>query len=149
MKPYIFLFDVDGTLCSLYDVRPKAYTSDEEPIMANVLLLKSLYNTIWDENDLHIWILTARKKSFHYESTLNFLKKHISPLIHLSSSFHIFMEEDSLARTNHVFKKDKLKTLQESYTILWLIDDNENLVDVCKELNIPFYLFNENYQWPL
>ena len=149
MKPFLFLFDVDWTLCSLYDVRPKAYTSDEEPIFSNVLLLRSLYNTTGESSDVHIWILTARKKSVHYDHTLSFLKKNISPYVDIDERFHIYMEEDSLARTNHVFKKEKLKKLQEDYTVLWLIDDNENLVDVCKELNIPFYLFNENYQWPI
>lgn len=46
------------------------------------------------------------------------------------------MQEGSQAQKNHIFKKEALQKLQEEYDIIALIDDNPDLIPVCKELKI-------------
>lgn len=46
------------------------------------------------------------------------------------------MQMKSTADKNHVFKREQLQKIQERYDIIAVIDDNPELIDVCRDLSI-------------
>lgn len=124
MKPKAIVFDLDWTLCELWDsVNPYNHDGEE-------LIIQGMY-TIW------VWvkftcytriILTGRKRKDFWKFTEEWLK---------NNSFcysELIMQEWSTAEKNHIYKEKELVKLQERYDIVAMVDDNELLVPVCKKL---------------
>ena len=139
-KPHIALFDLDGTLCQLYGKRPKKYTWLEAPVKPTLWLIHGMIKAYDKRSSKHfqVWILTGRSKKRYETVTKEWME-------FFWVEAKLFMQEWSTLEKNHEYKKKKLIELQKEYYIQFLIDDNEEMANVCKELWIPFYLFKNCY----
>lgn len=125
MKPKAIVFDLDGTLCELWDsANPYNHDWEETIIQA----MEYIYNKIDCFNDDKIIILTGRKRKDYERCTEEWLydnKLNYDELI---------MQEWNTAEKNHIYKEKELIKLQERYDIVAMFDDNEDLIPVCKKL---------------
>lgn len=124
MKPKAIVFDLDGTLCELWD-SANPYNHDGEEI-----IIQWMY-TLWVWSrftcDIRI-ILTGRKRKDYWKTTVEWLK---------NNSFcysELIMQEWNTAEKNHIYKEKELVKLQERYDIVAMFDDNCDLIPVCKKL---------------
>lgn len=124
------VFDLDGTLCVLWDTA-NPYNHDwEEQI--NYPIYEELEKE-WAMLPVTIIILTWRKRKEYWEITEKWLQDNDIPYDIL------IMQEKSQADKNHIFKKEKLLELQKEYKIMMMYDDNPDVGEVCRELWISFY----------
>lgn len=125
IKPKCIVFDLDGTLCELWDsANPYNHDGKETTIQA----MEYIYNKIDCFNGDCIIILTGRKQKEYERCTKEWLytnKLNYDELI---------MQEWSTAEKNHIYKEKELVKLQERYDIVAMFDDNELLVPICKKL---------------
>jgi hypothetical protein len=91
--------------------------------------MKYLYDSIWCYERLII--LTWRKEKEYTDITQQWIEKNLWFM-----PDRLVMQEWSTAQPNHIFKREALIKLQEEYDIIALIDDNPNLIDVCRDLKI-------------
>lgn len=124
MKPKAIVFDLDWTLCELWD-SANPYNHDGEEI-----IIQWMY-TLWVWSrftcDTRI-ILTGRKRKDYWKTTEEWLK---------NNSFcysELIMQEWNTAEKNHIYKEKELVKLQERYDIIAMVDDNEAMIPVCKKL---------------
>lgn len=75
--------------------------------------------------------MTGRKEKAYRDITWKWIEKNLYYM-----PCKLVMQEGSQAKKNHIFKKEALQKLQEEYDIIALIDDNPDLIPVCKELKI-------------
>lgn len=125
------VFDLDGTLCLLWESnKPYAHTWEE-------ILNDPIYEELIDEwslLDIDIIILTWRKHSDHYKTTVDWLEQNEIPYDHL------IMCKDWHPEENHIFKKRVLRVLSQMYEEISMVyDDNPEVGKVCARLRIPFY----------
>lgn len=118
------VFDLDGTLCKLKPESEKYnHTGDEEkmPIyMYSLYLAFSRYPTV---------LLTWRKEQYRKitEKWLDDNDYHFDKII---------MQKGNTAKKNHIFKREELSKMD----VELLIDDNHDMVEVCRDLGIPLLL---------
>ncbi len=133
MKPKAIVFDLDGTLCEIWDsTNPYNHDGEELPIESMHRIYHSFF--YWGK-DIFI-ILTGRKKKEHWKATMDWLTKY--DIVY----DRLIMQEGSTAEKNHIFKEKELKKLQERYEIIAVFDDNELLKPICKKLWIPLLHVN-------
>lgn len=126
MKPRAIIFDLDWTLCELSD-SSNPYNHDwEEAIIPEMY---QIWVWVRFTCDTRI-ILTGRKRKDFWEITEKWLEKNWFCYTEL------IMQEWSTAQKNHIYKREKLIELKEKYEILALVDDNPDMIPVCKELGI-------------
>lgn len=141
MKPNIFLFDLDWTLCELYPERPGKYSGQETPIKAWTWFLWVMIEHFRTRKTyFKVWIITGRKEQDFTQQTWDWFEFYF-PKDLQSGRLQLFMQPGSVAKKNHIWKEEKLLQLMEEYEIMALVDDNPDMQDVCKRLWIPFYLF--------
>lgn len=125
MKPKCVVFDLDGTLCELSD-SSNPYNHDWEeviiPEMKDIFLAFNYRNQVWRI------ILTGRKKKEYGNVTEKWILENVW------SCDDLIMQEGNTAKENHIFKREKLIELKEKYDIIAMVDDNPDLIPVCKEL---------------
>ena len=125
-KQKAIIFDLDWVLCELWDsVNP--YNHDWEEIA--IPEMEFMFQALWYfDEEVEMFVLTGRKYKEYWKTTQLWLdRNHMFPR-------HIFMQEGSTAEKNHIFKKKKLEELKEKYEILFMVDDNPDMIQVCKEL---------------
>lgn len=124
MKQNAIIFDLDGTLCALSD-SSNPYNHDGGEVMISEMY--RIWAGVRFTCDIRI-ILTGRKREDFWEITEKWLKQN-------SLNYNeLIMQEWSTAKKNHIFKREKLIELEEKYNIIAVIDDNPEMVAVCKEL---------------
>lgn len=125
-KPKCLVFDLDWVLCELWDSSNPYNHNGEE------LIIQGMY-TIW------VWvkftcdtriILTGRKRKDYWKITEKWLSDNS---IYYSE---LIMQEWSQGEKNHIYKEKELVKLQERYDIVAMVDDNPDLIPVCKKLGI-------------
>lgn len=120
----ILVVDLDGTLCHLKpDSDRNNHTGQEKPIENMVYLIQQL---IW--TDIKVIIMTGRKYKY-FDITVQWLVSHWILV-------EIIMQTKWQADKNHIFKEEQLRKIQENHEIIAMIDDNCDLIPVCKKLNI-------------
>lgn len=123
MKRDIFVFDLDGTLSELWD-SANPYNHDWEE--ASIHWMELLYNYV--EEHSNCIILTWRKRKEYWVITEKWLE------FNEISYLELIMQEWSQAEKNHIYKEKELIKLQERYNIVAMVDDNPDLIPVCKKL---------------
>lgn len=123
-KPKCIIFDLDWTLCELWD-SSNPYNHDGEEYRIREMSI------IYDEflrwyNKLII--LTGRKRKEYGAVTEKWLEYNDIKYEEL------IMQEWSTAESNHIYKEKELVKLQEQYDIVAMFDDNPDLIPVCKKL---------------
>lgn len=123
-KRKAIVVDLDWTLCELWD-SSNPYNHDWEEIIIPWMctMINSMY--IYNQDTI---ILTGRKKNEYQSVTVKWLSD--NGILH----DRLIMQEWNTAEKNHVFKKKKLEELKEQYDILFVVDDNPDMIPVCKEL---------------
>ena len=125
MKRKAIVFDLDWTLCELWDsVNP--YNHDGEEI--SIPWMELIYQSV--EEHWNCIILTGRKRKDYGEVTKKWLD------FNEISYLELIMQEWSTAEKNHIYKEKELIKLQERYDIVAMFDDNCDLIPVCKKLGI-------------
>ena len=127
MKPKAIVFDLDGTLCELWD-SANPYNHDGEEI--TIPWMERIFASVSD--NIVCIILTGRKRKEYWVTTekwLDYNEIYYSELI---------MQEWSTAEKNHIYKEKELIKLQERYDIVAMFDDNPLVWDVCAKLWILF-----------
>lgn len=122
-KPKCIIFDLDWTLCELWD-SANPYNHDGEEI--SIPWMELIYELL--EERIHCIILTGRKRKEYWEVTEKWLEFYWIPYLEL------IMQEWSTAEKNHIYKEKELIKLQERYDIVAMFDDNTDLIPVCKKL---------------
>lgn len=126
MKPKAIIFDLDGTLCELWDsANPYNHDGEEYVIREMKYIVETFENTL-----TKIIILTGRKMKDYLKITDKWLRE--SDIIY----DELIMQEWSTAEKNHIYKEKELIKLQERYDIVAMFDDNPDLIPVCKKLGI-------------
>lgn len=132
-KPKAIIFDLDWTLCELWDsANPYNHDGEELEIESMTHIYKHLHYLGWDIRVIMTW----RKKKDFWEVTREWL---------MNNNFlydRLIMQEGSTAEKNHIFKSKELRKLQKQYEIIAMFDDNPDLIPVCKELWIPLLHVN-------
>ena len=124
MKPKAIILDLDGTLCELWDsANPYNHDGEEYVISEMKYIVETFENTL-----TKIIILTGRKMKDYWTVTEKWLRE--SDIIY----DELIMQEGSTAEKNHIYKEKELAKLQERYDIVAILDDNEDLIPVCKKL---------------
>lgn len=124
MKPKAIIFDIDGTLCELWD-SANPYNHDwEEVIIPWMNYIISLFDNPYQD----VIILTWRKTKEYWIVTKQWLEQNN---IYYD---YLIMQEWSTAEKNHIYKEKELIKLQEQYDIVAMFDDNCDLIPVCKKL---------------
>lgn len=122
-KKQIYIFDLDWTLCELWEsINP--YNHDWEEV--TIPWMSVIYESL--EEHRHWIILTWRKRKEYWEITEKWLEYNEIQYLDL------IMQEWNTAKPNHIFKREKLIELKEKYDIIAMFDDNPDLIPVCKEL---------------
>ena len=125
MKPKCIVFDLDGTLCELWD-SANPYNHDGEEVL--IYGMNRIYSSMKFWYDKRLIIMTWRKRKEYWVTTVNWLEKN-------SIEFDkLIMQEWSQWEKNHIYKEKELIKLQERYDIVAMFDDNTDLIPVCKKL---------------
>lgn len=125
MKPKCIVFDLDGTLCELWD-SANPYNHDGEEVL--IYGMNRIYSSMKFWYDTRLIIMTWRKRKEYWVTTVNWLEKN-------SIEFDkLIMQEWSQWEKNHIYKEKELIKLQERYDIVAMFDDNTDLIPVCKKL---------------
>lgn len=133
MKPKAIIFDIDWTLCELWD-SANPYNHDWEEV--RIQFMYFIYAWLLKTDYCDIIILTWRKDKDYRKMTDAWL-------IHNSFFYDLLiMQLGSTAEKNHIFKEKELIKLQEQYDIIAMFDDNQDLIPVCKRLWIPLLHVN-------
>lgn len=125
-KPKCIIFDLDGTLCELWD-SANPYNHDWEEI--SIPEMSFIFQALsYFDDEVKIIVMTWRKRIEHYETTELWLDRNfIFP-------DELIMQEWSTAEKNHIYKEKELIKLQERYEIVAMFDDNPDLIPVCNKL---------------
>lgn len=119
----LLIVDIDGTLCHLKpDSERNKHTGNEKPIENMVYLISSMLLL----DHIKVIVMTGRKDKF-FDITVDWLVSQWLPV-------EVIMQKKWKAGKNHIFKKEQLQKLQEKHEILAVIDDNPDMIPVCKEL---------------
>lgn len=125
MKPKAIVFDLDWTLCEMKpDSERNNHTGDEKSIEQIVYLAQSLLQL----DHIKVIVMTGRKSKYLL-ITISWLERHWIPV-------EIIMQTKWTAEKNHIYKEKELVKLQERYDIVAMVDDNPDLIPVCKKLGI-------------
>ena len=125
MKQKAIIFDLDGTLCELWD-SANPYNHDGEEVL--IYGMSRIYSSMKFWYDTRLIIMTWRKRKEYWVTTVNWLEKN-------SIEFDkLIMQEWNTAEKNHIYKEKELIKLQERYDIVAMVDDNPDLIPVCKKL---------------
>lgn len=147
MKPYLLLFDIDWTLCEMNDsATPYNHTGEDTPIHSTCVLLQAVihsFQKMGTANNFRVGILTARKEKAYKEVTRKWFDYYF-PEVFKYPFLEFHMQQGSVADKAHIFKERRLQELQEQFDIIWIIEDDENMVEVCRKLKVPLYLFHNN-----
>jgi len=123
-KPKCIVFDLDWTLCELWDsANPYNHDGEEYVISEMDNIMRNLYMY----NDATI-ILTGRKRKDYWKVTEKWLFD--NEILY----DYLIMQGWSQWEKNHIYKEKELVKLQERYDIVAMFDDNELLFPVCKRL---------------
>ena len=125
MKPKCIVFDLDGTLCELWDSANPYNHDGEEYRIREMSIIHDMLNLWWGS---YIIILTGRKLKEYWHITAQWLWENE---IYYDE---LIMQEWSTAEKNHIYKEKELIKLQERYDIVAMFDDNDLLVPICKKL---------------
>jgi len=126
LKPKCLVFDLDGTLCELWEsANPYNHDGEEYVISEMKYIFETFENTL-----TKIIILTGRKRKEYWKTTELWLDRNFIFYEEL------IMQEWSTAEKNHIYKEKELVKLQERYDIVAMFDDNTDLIPVCKKLGI-------------
>ena len=125
-KPKCLVFDLDGTLCELWDSSNPYNHDGEEYVISE---MENIMRNLYIYNDATI-ILTGRKRKDYWKITEKWLSDNS---IYYSE---LIMQEWSQGEKNHIYKEKELVKLQERYDIVAMVDDNCGLIPVCKKLGI-------------
>lgn len=125
-KSKCVVFDLDWTLCELWS-SANPYNHDWEEIA--IPEMEFMFQALWYfDEEVEMFVLTGRKYKEYWKTTQLWLdKNHMFPKC-------IFMQNWNTWEKNHIFKKKKLEEIQEEYNILFMVDDNPDMIQVCKEL---------------
>lgn len=124
MKSKAIIFDLDGTLCELWDSANPYNHDGEEYLIPNMRYILESFSSYKDT----IIILTWRKRKEYERVTVEWLMDNDVTYDYL------IMQEWSTAEKNHIYKEKELVKLQERYNIVAIFDDNPDLIPVCKRL---------------
>ena len=125
MKPKCIVFDLDWTLCELWDSANPYNHDGEEYVISE---MKYIFDKISYFEKNNIMILTWRKRKEYWDTTEKWLSDNWIDYDRL------IMQEWSTAEKNHIYKEKELIKLQERYDIVAMFDDNPLVWDVCKKL---------------
>lgn len=125
MKPKAIIFDLDGTLCELWDSANPYNHDGEEYVISE---MKYIFDKISYFEKNNIMILTWRKRKEYWDTTEKWLSDNWIDYDRL------IMQEWSQWEKNHIYKEKELIKLQERYDIVAMLDDNEAMIPVCKKL---------------
>ena len=156
-KPYCYIFDLDNTLVDMNGRSPYDNNlSGDTPILSVLQIINMI--DIWCDDswpfDIHssqrsieIILLSWRKKLDFEKATRNWLDfnwfKRESGSNYIAYDRLILNDTDPCVSWP-VFKAGKLIQLKEEYNILWVFDDDEKVMDICKLLWIPSFQFSLN-----
>lgn len=129
-KPKCIVFDLDWTLCELWDSANTYNHDGEEYVISEIkwILDAFWYNYEFPQHQAEIIIMTGRKRKEYGEITKKYLRD--NDVVYEE----LIMQEWSQAEKNHIYKEKELIKLQERYDIIAMFDDNEDLIPVCKKL---------------
>lgn len=127
LKPKCVVFDLDGTLCELWDSANPYNHDGEEYVIPEMYEIYSTLHLSFEFKDI---ILTGRKRKDHWDTTIKWLWDNW--IIY----DELIMQEWSQWEKNHIYKEKELIKLQERYDIVAMFDDNTDLIPVCKKLGI-------------
>lgn len=132
-KQPCYIFDLDNTLVNMNGRSPydNDLSGDTENIPAT-FLFRNL------NSDLDLIILSWRKESSFLVPTKEWLADHD---LHYDL---IELNDTNPCLPGPLFKYQKLKELMIQYDILWVFDDDQNVIDICKQLWIPSFHFSIN-----
>ncbi len=125
-KPKCLVFDLDWVLCELWDSSNPYNHNGEEYVITEMKYILESFASYEDE----VIILTGRKRKDYWKITEKWLDD--------SDIYYdkLIMQEWSQGEKNHIYKEKELIKLQERYDIVAMVDDNPDLVPVCKKLGI-------------
>lgn len=126
LKPKCIVFDLDWTLCELWDSANPYNHDGEEYVISE---MENIMRNLYIYNDATV-ILTGRKRKDYWKITEKWLFD--NEILY----DYLIMQEWSQWEKNHIYKEKELVKLQERYDIVAMVDDNELLVPVCKKLGI-------------
>ena len=126
-KPQCIVFDLDWTLCELWDSSNPYNHNGEEYVIWEMYYIFESFESICDLDRI---ILTGRKRKDYWKITEKWLSDNS---IYYSE---LIMQEWSQGEKNHIYKEKELVKLQERYDIVAMVDDNCDLIPVCKKLGI-------------
>lgn len=123
MKPKAVVFDLDWTLCELkLESERNNHKGDEKSID----ILYPIYCWL---THYQIILLSWRKEKYR-----DVTKKWLH-----DNDYHfdeIILQTKSTADKNHIFKREQLQKIQEQYDVIGVIDDNPDMIEVCRDLSI-------------
>ena len=125
-KPKCLVFDLDWVLCELWDSSNPYNHDGEEYVITEMKYILESFASYEDE----VIILTGRKRKDYWKITEKWLDD--------SDIYYdkLIMQEWSQGEKNHIYKEKELVKLQERYDIVAMVDDNPDLIPVCKKLGI-------------
>lgn len=125
-KPKCLVFDLDWVLCELWDSSNPYNHDGEEYVISE---MENIMRNLYMYNDCTI-ILTGRKEKDFKNVTVKWLSN--NEILY----DRLIMQEWSQGEKNHIYKEKELVKLQERYDIVAMVDDNPDLIPVCKKLGI-------------
>jgi phosphoglycolate phosphatase-like HAD superfamily hydrolase len=144
-KPEAIIFDMDGTLVDTSSIRhliPKLTgpedtykSSDFDAFHAEADKCPALWDNVdsavnWYGTGRDIIIVTARSEKYRAR-TESWLHAHYVPYDGL-----LFMRHEGDMRSDYLVKKDILKALQETWEIVYAVDDNPSIIELWRENGI-------------
>ncbi len=136
MKPFAYIFDVDGTLANvdpyIHYVRGsnrdyEAFHEASIDALPNIEVVEMLNNAFFDQ--MHVIIVTSRMEKWRGLTSMWLAKNDIG-------HHALYMRKDNDHRSDYEVKKDILNNIKKHWHIVHAVDDNPNVIKLWEENGI-------------